>query len=81
MLALATLLVRPPGIVVCDEPTLGLAPLVVEQIGDVFVQLRDQGVALQPKAGERATEFEAAYARSDAEAAIGSGWPALTRAG
>jgi ABC-type branched-subunit amino acid transport system ATPase component/branched-subunit amino acid ABC-type transport system permease component len=46
MLALATLLVRPPAVVVCDEPTLGLAPLVVEQIMEIFTELRRQGVAL-----------------------------------
>jgi ABC-type branched-subunit amino acid transport system ATPase component len=46
MLALATLLVRPPAVVVCDEPTLGLAPLIVEQIMEIFTELRRQGVAL-----------------------------------
>jgi ABC-type branched-subunit amino acid transport system ATPase component len=46
MLALATLLVRPPAVVVCDEPTLGLAPLIVEQILEIFVELRRQGVSL-----------------------------------
>ncbi|MCU1484908.1 MAG: transporter related [Actinomycetia bacterium] len=46
MLALATLLVRPPAVVVCDEPTLGLAPLIVEQILEIFTELRRQGVAL-----------------------------------
>jgi ABC-type branched-subunit amino acid transport system ATPase component/branched-subunit amino acid ABC-type transport system permease component len=46
MLALATLLVSPPAVVVCDEPTLGLAPMVVEQIMEIFAELRRQGVAL-----------------------------------
>jgi ABC-type branched-subunit amino acid transport system ATPase component/branched-subunit amino acid ABC-type transport system permease component len=46
MLALATLLVRPPSVLVCDEPTLGLAPLVVEQVLDIFVELRGLGVSL-----------------------------------
>ena len=31
---------------VCDEPTLGLAPIVVEQVLDIFVELRGLGVSL-----------------------------------
>ena len=46
MLALATLLVRPPAVVVCDEPTLGLAPMIVQQVTEIFVELRRLGVAL-----------------------------------
>jgi ABC-type branched-subunit amino acid transport system ATPase component len=46
MLALATLLVRPPQVLVADEPTLGLAPLVAEQVLQVFAELRAAGVAL-----------------------------------
>jgi ABC-type branched-subunit amino acid transport system ATPase component len=46
MLALATLLVRPPAVVVCDEPTLGLAPIIVEHILEILVELRRRGVAL-----------------------------------
>jgi len=43
---LAPLLARPPEVLIADEPTLGLAPLIVEQIMDIFVQLRDRGVSL-----------------------------------
>jgi ABC-type branched-subunit amino acid transport system ATPase component len=46
MLTLAPLLVRPPDVLVADEPSLGLAPLIVEQILQIFVELRDRGVAL-----------------------------------
>jgi ABC-type branched-subunit amino acid transport system ATPase component len=46
MLTLAPLLARPPEVLIADEPTLGLAPLIVEQIMDIFVQLRDRGVSL-----------------------------------
>jgi ABC-type branched-subunit amino acid transport system ATPase component/branched-subunit amino acid ABC-type transport system permease component len=46
MLTLAPLLARPPEVLIADEPTLGLAPMVVEQIMDIFVQLRDRGVSL-----------------------------------
>jgi hypothetical protein len=40
------LLVRPPDVLIADEPSLGLAPLIVEEILTVFTELRDRGVAL-----------------------------------
>jgi len=43
MLALAPVLVDPPRLVVVDEPTLGLAPLVVAQLMDLFQELRTAG--------------------------------------
>jgi len=46
MLTLAPLLVRPPDVLIADEPSLGLSPLIVTQILQVFVELRDRGVAL-----------------------------------
>ncbi|MFE4667534.1 ATP-binding cassette domain-containing protein [Streptomyces sp. NPDC056716] len=46
ILALAPALVRPPRVLIADEPSLGLAPLVVEQVFELFGELRDQGVAL-----------------------------------
>ena len=46
MLTLAPLLVRPPRLLVADEPSLGLAPLVVEQLFQVFTELRSRGVTL-----------------------------------
>jgi branched-subunit amino acid ABC-type transport system permease component/ABC-type branched-subunit amino acid transport system ATPase component len=46
MLTLAPLLVRPPDVLIADEPSLGLAPLIVEEILTVFTELRDRGVAL-----------------------------------
>ncbi|MFF5259328.1 ATP-binding cassette domain-containing protein [Actinomadura viridis] len=55
ILALAPALVRPPKVLIADEPSLGLAPLVVEQIFELFGELRDRGVALlvvEEKAGE-----------------------------
>jgi ABC-type branched-subunit amino acid transport system ATPase component len=33
-------------VLIADEPSLGLAPLVVEQIFELFGELRDRGVAL-----------------------------------
>jgi ABC-type branched-subunit amino acid transport system ATPase component/branched-subunit amino acid ABC-type transport system permease component len=46
MLALAPVLVQPPKVVIADEPTLGLAPLVVAQVLDIFRELRDLGTTI-----------------------------------
>ena len=46
ILTLTPLLVRPPDVLIADEPSLGLAPLIVEQIMAIFVELRERGVAL-----------------------------------
>ncbi|GAB3664356.1 branched-chain amino acid ABC transporter permease/ATP-binding protein [Actinocorallia lasiicapitis] len=46
LLALAPALVRPPRVLIADEPSLGLAPLVVQQIFELFGELRARGVAL-----------------------------------
>ncbi|WP_433439269.1 ABC transporter permease subunit [Nonomuraea sp. CA-141351] len=46
LLTLAPALVRPPRVLIADEPSLGLAPMVVRQVFDVFAELRERGVAL-----------------------------------
>jgi branched-subunit amino acid ABC-type transport system permease component/ABC-type branched-subunit amino acid transport system ATPase component len=46
MLTLVPLLVKPPDVLIADEPSLGLAPLIVDQILQLFLELRDRGVAL-----------------------------------
>jgi ABC-type branched-subunit amino acid transport system ATPase component/branched-subunit amino acid ABC-type transport system permease component len=46
LLTLAPLLVRPPRVLIADEPTLGLAPLVVQNLLELFRALRDEGVAV-----------------------------------
>jgi ABC-type branched-subunit amino acid transport system ATPase component len=46
MLALSPLLVRPPRLVVADEPTLGLAPLIIAQLMELFTELREAGTAI-----------------------------------
>jgi ABC-type branched-subunit amino acid transport system ATPase component len=46
ILTLAPLLVRPPSVLVADEPSLGLAPLIVEQIMRIFVELKERGSAI-----------------------------------
>ncbi|GAA3801198.1 ATP-binding cassette domain-containing protein [Streptomyces phyllanthi] len=46
MLALAPLLQRPPGVLIADEPSLGLAPRVTDEVFRLLVELRDAGTAL-----------------------------------
>jgi ABC-type branched-subunit amino acid transport system ATPase component/branched-subunit amino acid ABC-type transport system permease component len=46
MLTLAPVLVSPPRVVIADEPTLGLAPLVVAEVMHVFEELRERGTAI-----------------------------------
>ncbi|MFK0236914.1 ABC transporter permease subunit [Streptomyces vinaceus] len=46
MLALAPLLHRPPGVLIADEPSMGLAPRVVEEVYALLTELRDAGTAL-----------------------------------
>jgi ABC-type branched-subunit amino acid transport system ATPase component/branched-subunit amino acid ABC-type transport system permease component len=46
ILAIAPLLQRPPEVLIADEPTLGLAPLVVAQLIGLFTELRSQGTTV-----------------------------------
>ena len=46
MLTLAPVLARPPRLVVVDEPTLGLAPIVISTLLELFQELRDRGTTI-----------------------------------
>ncbi|MFB6835812.1 ATP-binding cassette domain-containing protein [Streptomyces sp. NPDC056361] len=46
LLALAPLLQRPPAVLVADEPSLGLAPRVVDEVFHLLTELRAHGTAL-----------------------------------
>ncbi|KQX50599.1 MULTISPECIES: ATP-binding cassette domain-containing protein [unclassified Streptomyces] len=46
LLALAPLLQRPPAVLVADEPSLGLAPRVVDEVFQLLTELRGRGAAL-----------------------------------
>jgi ABC-type branched-subunit amino acid transport system ATPase component/branched-subunit amino acid ABC-type transport system permease component len=46
MLALAPALVRPPGVFVADEPSLGLAPMASETVFEALTELRRRGSSL-----------------------------------
>jgi branched-chain amino acid transport system ATP-binding protein len=46
MLAIARALVRNPSVLLLDEPSEGLAPKLVEQVGDALQRLRSSGLAI-----------------------------------
>ena len=46
MLSLAPALAEPPAVLVADEPTLGLAPLLGDIVMEAILELRNQGAAV-----------------------------------
>ncbi|MES2529513.1 MAG: ABC transporter ATP-binding protein [Pseudomonadota bacterium] len=46
MLAIAQALMRSPKLLMLDEPSLGLAPVIVDQVIDAILALRAQGCAI-----------------------------------
>ena len=46
MLAVGRALMANPGLILLDEPTEGLAPVIVDQLADIFNQVAAQGTAL-----------------------------------
>ena len=46
MLAIGRALMAKPRLLMLDEPSLGLAPLIVREIFRIIAKLRDQGVAI-----------------------------------
>jgi branched-chain amino acid transport system ATP-binding protein len=46
MLTLCRTLMGDPDLIIIDEPTEGLAPKIVEQVGDVLRSLKDRGISV-----------------------------------
>ncbi|WP_306800300.1 ABC transporter ATP-binding protein [Endozoicomonas sp. YOMI1] len=46
MLAIARALMSKPRLLLLDEPSLGLAPIVIQQIFDTIAKLRDEGMTI-----------------------------------
>ncbi len=46
MLAIAQALVRSPSVLMLDEPSLGLAPVVIDEVFGVLAKVREQGRAI-----------------------------------
>jgi len=46
MVAIGRALLRNPALLLLDEPSEGLAPKLVQEVGDVLLRLRDAGLAL-----------------------------------
>lgn len=46
MLAIGRALMSQPTLVVLDEPSMGLAPVLVDEVADVLSRLRTTGVSL-----------------------------------
>ena len=59
MLAIAQALMRTPRLIVLDEPSLGLAPIIVDQVFELLLRLRGEGCAvlLVEQLVERALEI------------------------
>lgn len=46
MLAIARALMSNPELLLLDEPSLGLAPIVIQQIFEIIERLREEGVTV-----------------------------------
>ena len=66
MLAMARALVANPRLMLLDEPSEGLAPLIVRQIADIIVKLKQAGMTMLLVEQNFALATEVADRRRDA---------------
>jgi ABC-type branched-subunit amino acid transport system ATPase component len=89
MLAIARGLIARPRVLMLDEPSLGLAPMLVDQLYDLLAQLRDEGTtillvdqvaALALSVADRAYVLQSGTMRHSGSAVDMRADPALARA-
>jgi branched-chain amino acid transport system ATP-binding protein len=45
MLAITNVMIRRPKLVIFDEPSLGLSPIMISQIQDAILKIKDRGIS------------------------------------
>jgi ABC-type branched-subunit amino acid transport system ATPase component/ABC-type branched-subunit amino acid transport system permease subunit len=89
MLAIARGLIARPNVLMLDEPSLGLAPMLVESLYDLLAELRDEGTtillvdqmaALALSVADRAYVLQSGSIRQGGRAAELRGDPAVVQA-
>lgn len=78
MVAVARAMIAKPKLLLMDEPSVGLAPKIVDEIISTIIKLRDQGLTIlivEQNVGVAAAVAEEAYVLKDGE--IGHSGPAV----
>ena len=81
MLSIARVMVGEPRILLIDEPTEGLAPMIVDEIFEIIVALRDQGllILLVEQNVHRALEVTSRFYAIERGQVVFAGTPANDR--